>query len=448
MKSRHRDAHTALCGDDIPLAAATIDRIAQALSTVIGLDAERVGTGTIVRAIRTATKTMAATEGAASLETLLAHPTFQQHLIEAVVVSESWFLREPRIFDHVVAVVRRQLRQPPQQVRLLSAPCAAGEEAYSLALTLLDAGVPAERFEIIAADISAAAITSGLRGVYRENAFRATVGDVQSRWFTATPTGWKVDNRIAKQVRFLEINLLGSDASGRLLNEAGGAFDLICCRNLMIYLTATARKQIDETLGRILAENGEVIVGAAEAVIMPTSRWQPSGPLAFGRRTASAADSPAPKQGTPTRPPRSTTTRHPALQPTPSSDVRLRSVPPPPPAGAVPPKKPEPSPSSPVAVAEQLANSGDIEGAIASCQRSLEQDGPQPAVLFLAAMLEQSLGHCDEAERLLEKVVYLEPRHEAALLALALAAGRRGDTALERRYRRSAAAAATHSSGS
>lgn len=446
MKSRHRDAHTTSCGDDIPLASATIDRIAQVLSTVIGLDAERVGTGTIVRAIRTATKTIAATEGAASLETLLAHPTFQQHLIEAVVVSESWFLREPRIFDHVVAVVRSRLRQQPR-VRLLSAPCAAGEEAYSLALALLDAGVPAEQFEIIAVDISTAAITSGRRGVYRENAFRATDDDVQSRWFTATPTGWKVDNCIAQQVRFLELNLLDSHAASRLLNDAGGAFDLICCRNLMIYLTATARKQIDETLGRILAEDGEVIVGAAEAVIMPTSRWQPSGPLAFGRRTASAADSSAPKRGTPTRPPRSTTTRHPALPPAPSPDVRLRSVPPPPPAGAVPPKKPEPSPTSPVAVAEHLANSGDIEGAIASCQRSLEQDGPQPAVLFLAAMLEQSLGHCDEAERLLEKVVYLEPRHEAALLALALAAGRRGDTALERRYRRSAAAAATHSSG-
>ena len=443
MKRRHRDAHTASCGDDIPLASAAIDRIAQVLSTVIGLDAERVGTGTIVRAIRTATKTIAATDGAASLETLLAHPTFQQHLIEAVVVSESWFLREPRIFDHVVAVVRRRLRQQPR-VRLLSAPCAAGEEAYSLALALLDAGVPAERFEIIAVDISNAAITSGRRGVYRENAFRATGDDVRSRWFMATPTGWKVDDCIAQQVRFLELNLLDSHAASRLLNDAGGAFDLICCRNLMIYLTATARKQIDETLGRILAEDGEVIVGAAEAVIMPTSCWQPSGPLAFGRRTASAASSSAPKRGTPTRPPRSTTTRHPALPPTPSPDVRLRSVPP---ADAVPPKKPEPSPTSPVTVAEQLANSGDIEGAIASCQRSLEQDGPQPAVLFLAAMLEQSLGHCDEAERLLEKVVYLEPRHEAALLALALAAGRRGDTALERRYRRSAAAAATHSSG-
>lgn len=451
MKSRHRDAHTTSFGDDIPLAAATIDRIAHVLSTVIGLDAERVGTGTIVRAIRTATKTIAATEGAASVETLLAHPTFQQHLIEAVVVSESWFLREPRIFDHVVAVVRRRLQQQPR-VRLLSAPCAAGEEAYSLALALLDAGVPAERFEIIAVDISAAAITSSRRGVYRENAFRATDDDVQSRWFTATPTGWRVDNRIAQQVRFLELNLLDSHAAARLLKEADGAFDLICCRNLMIYLTATARKQIDETLGRILAEDGEVIVGAAEAVIMPTSRWQPSGPLAFGRRTASAGDSSAPKPGTPTRPPRPTTTRQPALPPTPSPDVRLRSVPPRPPAGSVPPnpippKKPAPSPTSPVAVAEQLANSGDIEGAIASCQRSLEQDGPQPAVLFLAAMLEQSLGRCDEAERLLEKVVYLEPRHEAALLALALAAGRRGDTALERRYRRSAAAAATHSSG-
>ena len=446
MKIRHRDAHTTSCGDDIPLAAATIDRIAQLLSTVIGLDAERVGTGTIVRAIRTATKTIAATEGAASPETLLTHPTFQQHLIEAVVVSESWLLREPRIFDHAVTVVRRRLQQQPQ-VRLLSAPCAAGEEAYSLALALLDAGVPAERFEIIAVDISTAAITSGRRGVYRENAFRATDDDVQSRWFTATPAGWKVDDRIAQQVRFLELNLLNSHAASRLLNEAGGAFDLICCRNLMIYLTATARNQIDKTLGRILAEDGEVIVGAAEAVIMPTSSWQPSGPLAFGRRTASAAGSSAPKQGPPTRPPRAPPARPPALPSTPSPSVALRSVPPPPPAGATAPRKPEPPPTGPVAAAEQLANSGNIEGAIAYCQRSLEQDGPQPAVLFLAAMLEQSLGHCDEAERLLEKVVYLEPRHEAALLALALAAGRRGDTALERRYRRSAAAAATHSSG-
>ena len=71
-----------------------------------------------------------------------------------------------------------------------------------------------------------------------------------------------------------------------------------------------------------------------------------------------------------------------------------------------------------------------------------EADAAQPAVLFLAAMLQQSQGATLAAERLLEKVVYLEPNHEGALLALALAAGRRGDTAAERRYRRRAAAAA------
>ena len=87
---------------------------------------------------------------------------------------------------------------------------------------------------------------------------------------------------------------------------------------------------------------------------------------------------------------------------------------------------------------EALANAGAIEDAIQLCQKSLQSDGAQTDLLYMLAILHQTAGDFETSEKLLEKAVYLEPRHEGALLSLALIAKRRGDTTAERRYRRSA----------
>ena len=94
---------------------------------------------------------------------------------------------------------------------------------------------------------------------------------------------------------------------------------------------------------------------------------------------------------------------------------------------------------------EALANTGAIENAIQLCQKSLQRDSAQTDLLYMLAILHQTAGDFETSEKLLEKAVYLEPRHEGALLSLALIAKRRGDTTAERRYRRSASFGGLHS---
>ena len=453
MRTRRHHAPVATASDDrFTLEPKTIDRVSKQLNNLIGLDAERIGRPAIIRGIQAALEKLSA-DSAGSPVPDTKNPDFQQHLIEAIVVSESWFLREPYVFKYAVEIIKKRLLQQPK-VRILSAPCAAGEEAFSLSLSLLDAGVSAEKFQIVAIDISTAAIDSGRQGLFTKNAFRVHAKELQSHWFTKTASGWKIDQLVSQQVQFMQLNLLDEGAVMRLLAKAGNPFDLIYCRNLLIYLNTEARQKTQASLRRLLSTEGEVIVGAAEAVILATDGWRPSGPLAFCKRSPHPPSQPAASAS----PPASRLQAHQASDTRPAvtktfgdgnSEKPIFSAPILPTSAAqrlssAPENKPAPIPV--LTQAEQLANAGDIEEAILCCQTALEDNGPEPAVLFMAAMLQQSMGRFVEAERLLEKVVYLKPRHEAALLALALAAGRRGDTALERRYRRSAAIAANHTS--
>ena len=94
---------------------------------------------------------------------------------------------------------------------------------------------------------------------------------------------------------------------------------------------------------------------------------------------------------------------------------------------------------------EALANAGAIGDAIRLCQKSLQSDSTQTDLLYMLAILHQTAGDFETSEKILEKAIYLEPRHEGALLSLALIAKRRGDTTAERRYRRSASFGDLHS---
>ena len=94
---------------------------------------------------------------------------------------------------------------------------------------------------------------------------------------------------------------------------------------------------------------------------------------------------------------------------------------------------------------EACANAGDIATAIQLCQQSLRSDGTQTDLLYTLAMLHQTMGDFKISKKLLEKAVYLEPRHQGSLLCLALIAKQQGDTVAERRYRRSASLAGTDS---
>ena len=153
----------------------------------------------------------------------------RQALIETLVVPETWFFRDREAF---VALARladaRLVREPARVLRVLSAPCATGEEPYSIAMALLDAGIGPARFSIDAIDISARAIERARDGVYGRNSFRGHPLEFRDRHFSETAGGWRLDARVREPVRFVRASLFD------LPLDTDARYDFIFCRNVLI----------------------------------------------------------------------------------------------------------------------------------------------------------------------------------------------------------------------
>ncbi|CAN7483215.1 protein-glutamate O-methyltransferase CheR [Pseudoduganella sp. LjRoot289] len=201
--------------------------------------------------------------GLVNREEYLAALTPQEltELVELVVVPESWLFRDQQAFHVAVELVRAMLARPAasqRPVRILSVPCAGGEEPYSMAMALCDAGVPRTAFSIDAYDLSPGCVARARSGVYGRNAFRARDLAFRDRYFT--PVGnddYQIAAALRAQVRFSQGNLL-------TLVTAHRVYDIIFCRNLLIYFDKPATKAAIERLSALLADDGVLFAGYAE----------------------------------------------------------------------------------------------------------------------------------------------------------------------------------------
>ena len=150
------------------------EKIEELLARRIGLDPVAMGPHLILRAARRRMAELDVSDLREYAARLADSEAEQQALIEEVVVPESWFFRDERPFRRLADHARERWiaapRRPP--LRILSIPCAGGPEPYSIAITLLDAGLPAGRFRIDAVDVSARLLEVARRGLYSANAFR------------------------------------------------------------------------------------------------------------------------------------------------------------------------------------------------------------------------------------------------------------------------------------
>jgi chemotaxis protein methyltransferase WspC len=351
-----------------------------------------------------------------------------QSLIEEVVVSESWFFRDERPYEFFRDYVRthwlHDLSRPP--LRVLSLPCAGGEEPYSIAITLRDMGLPAGRFRIDAVDVSIQKLTIARRGIYSSNAFRGADLSFRTRYFHEHPTGFELDSSIRSTVRFFQASVLDP----RLL-EGSAPYDVVFCRNLLIYLEASARISVLATLKRLLAIEGLLFIGHADR--LEISDVEPNftvegNPACFAYRLR---EQPAAIKG------RSLRERE-LLQPSPaltdsastfpvSASLAYTTISATDSVVAAPEVSSVSTEPSLLDQAAELANHGRFDAAIATCERHLRLKGYSSAVYYLMGMIYQAASDRERAEPCFHKAVYLDPMHDEALLALALLAERRGD---------------------
>lgn len=396
----------------------------------IGLDAATIGVPALARAIRGRMDALGMADPEAYAAVVRGDPAERDRLVEDVIVAESWFFRDRQVFAFVADVTATRAPLPGRSpVRILCAPCASGEEPYSVAMALLDAGLQPAQFSIDAVDVSRAALERARRGRYSANAFRNADCSFRDRWFRTEGSTAVIDERVRSCVRFAWANLLDE---GSLIDR--GPYDVVFCRNLLIYLTPDARGRMERTLDRLLRADGILVLGAAEPPIL-RGDWIPAGAASlFALRRGvhlHAAAGPAETRPTP-RP--AATTKPGRPLPAPSTPVVS-----PAPAAPARPREQAPTLRDVLEQAGALANARRHLEALELCERHRAALPPSPELFFLMGMLHQSLGDLDRAEGCLHKTLYLDAAHEEALLALALLARQRGDTRMADTYRQSAA---------
>lgn len=391
----------------------------------LGLDAATVGQAAVERAVRGRMKATGVDDPATFARLLRADPAARDLLVEDVIVAESWFFRDRQVFEFVTDFAVTRAAVPGHApVRILCAPAAGGEEPYSVAMALFEAGLTAEQFTIDAIDISRGALERAAAGRYSANAFRNADLAFRDRWFTADGATAVLAEPVRQAVRLEWANLLDpAFAAGR------PTYDVVFCRNLLIYLTAEARRIVEAQLDRLLAADGLLVLGAAEPPIMKGD-WIPAGTASVFALRRGVHAGPRPMARGPMPPP--------TIRPAPAAPPAM------PPAAA----RPAPAGSGVTQLeavlteAGRLANEGRFAEAIDHCERQRAALAPAPELFFLMGMLHQSVGDFDRAEGCLHKTLYLDAGHEEAHLALALLARRRGDETMAEKYRQSAARAA------
>jgi chemotaxis protein methyltransferase WspC len=210
-------------------------------------------------------------------------------LIDALVIQETRFFRDTAVFEHIRqwAVNARAAAQRP--LRILSAPCSTGQEAYSLAAVFRLAGIAAEDFRIDAFDISRAALATAARGVYADGALQNLPAELQRSCGVLRDHHWHMHEQLRGTIRFERRNLA---VEGALDTDA--KYHLILCRNLFIYLNAEARAMLADSLSRALLPGGLLVVGAGDRIAEVNARFVPVKPAAgfgFVHRTHAAARS-------------------------------------------------------------------------------------------------------------------------------------------------------------
>ena len=185
--------------------------------------------------------------------------------VEAVTVSETHLFRLRGQFDALTEHVLPALvaGRPTGRLRLWSAGCSTGEEAWSLAILLERLLPPGWDATVLGTDVNEAALDQARSGVYGPRSFRGVPESVRVRWFRpAGPDLWGVDPGLRRRVRFTVLNLVTDDYPS--FETGTGAVDLLLCRNVLMYLTPEAQAGVATRLARCLAPGGWLAVAPAE----------------------------------------------------------------------------------------------------------------------------------------------------------------------------------------
>ena len=202
------------------------------------------------------------------------YASLAQQVVEALLNNETYFFRDRTMFDQLPDKVLPQLRAQRAATRRLSiwsVGCSTGQEAYSLAMTIAEQG-PLWRdwtIDILGTDVAPSVVNAAREGHYSQFQIQRGLGAMQMvTFFEETRTGWQANPALRRMVRFETHNLLD-------LPAAPGRFDLVLCRNVLLYFDRPTRTRAFERLADALAPGGRLMLGAGETTVGQTHAFAP-----------------------------------------------------------------------------------------------------------------------------------------------------------------------------
>jgi chemotaxis protein methyltransferase WspC len=394
----------------------SLPQIVALLRETLGLDVASVGISLIERAVKRRVNANDLQDTSQYADLLQRSQPELQSLLEAVVIPETFFFRYPESFVALRKIIGEQLIFRTTKVRVLSVPCSTGEEPYSIAITLLDAGLPLEKIQIDAIDVSAQVLDIARLGLFGSNSFRGSELKFRDQYFQKTDAGFRLCDRVRRSVEFKQGNVLE-----KRFQVGDEPYDIIFCRNLLIYLYNEAQGQALENLRQLLTGEGLLFVGPAETSLLTQHSFSSVKlPMAFAFRKSESVAFHMPKKlkqpkvWSPVRAVRTEAYRKPDLaisKEAVAETVKHKNI------------------LVDLAFAEQLADKGQLGEAAEICEISLREQGPSARAFHLLGLISDCGGDQHQASEFYRKALYLEPDHYDVLIHLALLKDKSGDCA-------------------
>jgi chemotaxis protein methyltransferase CheR len=200
--------------------------------------------------------------------------TLAQQVVEALLNNETYFFRDRAMFDQLSSTVLPALARKRERTRRLtiwSVGCSTGQEAYSLAMLIAEQPMRWRDWtlEIIGTDVARSVVNAAREGNFSQFQIQRGLGVAQMvSFFEETRTGWRATEALRKMVRFEAHNLLDQPPEP-------GRFDLILCRNVLLYFDRATRERAFGRLASALAPDGMLMLGAGETTVGQTEALVP-----------------------------------------------------------------------------------------------------------------------------------------------------------------------------
>ena len=403
-----------------------------------------------------------------------------------LTVGESYFFRDPGLFEHIRTVlipeILEEKKGEARTIKIWSAGCACGQEPYSLAI-LFDR-MPVARqphsVQIYATDINPRFLSQARKGVYREWSLRGVDESTRRRYFSVDPGNlFVLSQRIRSRVRFLRINLVDDAECARHI--APGSIDMVLCRNVLMYFSAASRREVLNNLSNALVPGGYLLPSPSEtgALSHPDLASARGGGFVYFVKRAWEGRSVSGKANALRVSVQNSVLRNPAGRKKPKAGLAKNISPKRTVLGTGDVKAEGRHPcldrtgilksarellnkgkflsclellapymgewqgdfddgrtmaEASAIMAEAEASLGRCQSAIAHCRKAVELDKFNPGHRYLLSGILQETGDLAEAEKSLKETLYLNPFHVLAFISLGRIAEERGNPAEAEKY--------------